>query len=77
MTDEARPPGFAIEQDRRNLMTSDRALYNYIRDIETAKALKRAGDHISHHHAAANQVWALSYPPAERARRARGEGAED
>jgi hypothetical protein len=49
-----------LEQRRRDLMASDRLLYDYITHIAAAKVLDSAGDMASgFHHGVANRLWGL------------------
>lgn len=63
-----------IEQQRRDLKAREPALYEYIANVESAKALDSAGDIASGARdalGAANRVWARGILHEDRARQAR------
>lgn len=61
-----------IEQRRRDLKAREPDLYQYIVDVELAKALDSAGDTASgRSEAVANQLWSASADRSRAAERAR------
>jgi hypothetical protein len=70
----AQRQSLGIEQDRRNFMEAEPALYAYIEALVAARELERAGGDASgatSGEGAANRVWALAGKWRERAERMR------